>query len=139
MNSFFKKHSTILQISILLTLLVLAWFIPAERLFLGLSFVLTSFLVASAAIVEKHKGAYDQGKVTRRVFLRNALLEVTGGGLAMVLAAMLGKYAAGLAAQQIEDGLLKLIIGLLVGLLVGLGVGALAKKTWGRFVKTGSR
>lgn len=135
MTTFFRKYSTILLTSLLLVLLILAWLIPAERLFLGISFVLSSFLIASAAILEKHKEAYDQGRSTRRIFIRNALLEIIGAGLAMVLAGVVGKYAAGLAAQQIEDGLLRLIVGLLVGLLVGLGIGALAKKTWMRFVK----
>ena len=136
---FFKKYSTIILISILLMLLMLAWIFPAERLFLGITFVLSSFVITSAAILEKHQEAYHQGRVTRRAFIRKALLEITGAGLAMILAGVVGRYAAVLTVQQINDGLLRLITGLLVGLLVGLGVGTLAKKTWGRFVKTGSR
>ena len=135
---FFKKHSTIIIVSILLMLLILAWVFPAERLFLGITFVLSSFFIASVSILEKHQEAYHQGRVTRRVFIRNALLQITGVGLAMVLAGVAGRYAAVLTVQQINDGLLRLIIGLLVGLLVGLGVGTLTKKTWRRFVKIAS-
>jgi hypothetical protein len=138
MTAFFKKHSTLILASMLVTLLILAWIIPSERLFLGITFVLFSFLIASLAVLEKHRETYQQGKSTRSLFLRNTVLEITGTGLAMVLAGLLGRAAALAAAQQIDHDILRVVTGLVIGLLVGSGVGALAKRTWGRFVKISS-
>ena len=135
MTAFFKKHSTLILASMLVTLLILAWIFPSERLFLGITFVLFSFLIASLAALEKHMETYHQGKSTRSLFLRNTVVEITGTGLAMMLAGLLGRQAAQVAAQQVGDDLLRVLVGIIVGLLVGMGVGALARKTWGRFVK----
>jgi hypothetical protein len=135
MTAFCKKHSTIILLSFLIGFLVLGWIIPAERLFLGITFLVFSFLIASLAIVEKHKEAYDQSKITRGRFFSNAALEITGTGLIMCAAGLLGRAAAQSAAQQIDNDLLKIIIGIAIGLLVGIGVGILAKLTWGRLLR----
>jgi hypothetical protein len=138
MTAFFNKHATLVLASFLAALLILSWVIPSERLFFGITFVLFSFLVAGAAVLEKHREAYRQGRVRRGVLCRNILLEITGVGIAMLLAGLLGKYAAGLAAQQVEGGPLRLVAGLVVGLLAGLGVGVLARRTWRRLVRAAS-
>jgi hypothetical protein len=135
MTAFFKKYSTIILISFLVTLLILSWIIPSERLFLGITFLLFSFLIASAAVIEKQKEPYRRGRITRGAFIRNAALEIIGTGLAMIAAGMLGKHAAELATQQIGNDLIRIIAGMMVGLLVGVSVGALARKTWGRLVR----
>ena len=139
MTAFFKKHCTLILISFLVTLLVLAWIFPSERLFLGITFLLFSFLIASLAVIEKQREAYRLGKLTRAVFLRNTILEITGTGLAMLLAGLLGRYVAQAATQQIGDELIRVIAGIGIGLLVGISVGTLAKITWGRFVKISPR
>lgn len=135
MAAFCKKHSTLILISCLVMLLILAWIIPSERLFLGIIFLLLSFSIASLAVIEKQREAYRQGRITRGVLIRNALLEITGTGLVMVLAGLLGRTAAQAAAQQIGNGLIRVIAGIVIGLLVGMSVGTLAKITWGRLVK----
>ena len=137
MTAFFRKHSTILLISLLIVLLALARLFPSAGLKLGIVFLLFSLFIASSAVVEKHKDAYRQGKLTRADFIRNAAVEISGTLLAMVLAGLLGRLAAGLATQGIDHDLLRVTAGILTGLLVGIGVGALAKQTWGRFVKAG--
>jgi hypothetical protein len=135
MTALCKKHSTLILLSFLAGFLVLGWIIPAERLFLGITFLLFSFLIASLAIVEKNKEVYHQGKITRWRLLLNAVLEITGTGLTMCAAGLLGRAVAQAATQQIDNDLIRIIAGIAIGLLVGIGVGTLAKFTWGRFVK----
>jgi len=134
MVTFLRKHSTILLISGLLTLLLLAWVFPASGLKLGIGFLLLSFLVASVAVLEKHQKAFRNGELRRGVFIRNATLEVSGTFLVMLLAGLLGRYAAEVATQQIEQDLLRVVAGLGVGLVVGISVGVLAKRTLRRLV-----
>ena len=138
MTTIFRKHSTPILFLALLTLLILAGRFPSHGLILGIIFLLLSLFVASLAVFEKHKEAYHQGKITRGVFIRNSVLEITGIILAMALAGLLGRYIATIATRQINDGLIRVIAGILVGLLVGMGVGAVAGKTWGRLAKVSS-
>ena len=138
MTAFCKKHSTTILLSFLALFLVLGWLIPAERLFLGITFLVFSFLIASLAIVEKYKQAYQQSQIIRGRFFSSATLEIIGTGLIMCAAGLLGRAAAQAATQQIGDDLLRVIMGIVISLFVGIGVGTLAKLTWGRFVKTSS-
>ena len=135
MTTFFKNHSTIVLISLLLLLLVLAWIFPSAGLRLGITFLLLSFIIASLAVLEKHKKAYQKGELARGVFIRNAVLEISGTFLIMLLAGLLGRYAAEVTTQQIGNDLLQVVVGIVVGLVVGLGVGILAKKTLRRLVE----
>jgi hypothetical protein len=135
MTAFFKKHSTMILISLLLTLLILAWLFPSAGLKLGAAFLLGSLGIASFIAIENHRKAYVLGRVTRGVFIRKAVLEVTGILFAMVLAGLLGRSIAEVATRQISHELTRVLAGILTGLLVGLGVGAFAKRTWGRLVK----
>ena len=135
MTAFCKRHSTIILLSFLIGFLILGWIIPAERLVLGITFLLFSFLIASLAIVEKYKEAYHQGKISRWRFFGKAVLEIIGTGLTMGAAALLGKAIAQAATQQIGDALLRVMAGILIGLLVGISAGVLAKLTWGRLAK----
>jgi hypothetical protein len=135
MTAFCKKHSTLILLSFLAALLILGWIIPAERLFLGITFLVFSFLIASLAVIEKYKEAYLQDKISRARFFSNIVLEITGTGLTMCAAGLLGRAAAQAATQQIGDDLLRVMAGILIGLLVGISVGVLAKLTWGRLVK----
>ncbi len=135
MTTFFKNHSTIMLISLLLMLLVLAWIFPSAGLKLGIAVLLLSFLTASLAVLEKHKNAYRKGEITRQIFIRNAVLEISGGFLVMLLAGLLGRSAAEVATQQISHDLIRVIAGIAVGLLVGIIVGAVANKTLRRWVQ----
>jgi hypothetical protein len=135
MTAFLKKHSTPILFFVLLTLLVLAWHYPSAGLKLGIVFLLFSLVTASVAALEGHKKAYRAGKIARGMFIRSAVLEITGILLAMTLAGVLGRPIARMATQQIGDGLIRVIAGILVGLLAGIGVGFIVRQTWGRLVK----
>lgn len=135
MTAFFTKHSTVILMSGLVILLILAWIFPSAGLKLGITFLLLSFLIASLAVLEKHKKAYVKGEITRGVFIRNAVLEISGGFIIMILAGLLGRSAAEIATQQIGNDIIRLIAGIMVGLAIGLGVGILAKKTLRRLVE----
>jgi hypothetical protein len=139
MAAFITKHSTIILMSGLAIILILAWIFPAAGLKLGIAFLLWTFFVASLAVLEKHKNAYRRGEMTQRVFIRNGVLEISGTFLVMLLAGLLGRQAAEAATQQIGDGLLRSVAGIVVGLLVGMSVGGLAKKTLRRLVDTPRR
>ncbi|HEX5941938.1 MAG TPA: hypothetical protein VFY66_06640 [Anaerolineales bacterium] len=134
MTAFLTKHSTTILMSGLMILLILAWIFPTAGLKLGIAFLLLTFFIASLAVLEKHKKAYRKEKVTRGVFIRNAVLEINGTFLVMLLAGLLGRYAAQITTQQIGNDLIRVGAGIGVGLLVGLGVGMLAKKTLRRLV-----
>lgn len=135
MTTFLRKHSTPLLFIIHLTLLILAWRFPSAGLKLGIIFLLFSMVTASLAALEGHKKAYRAGIITRGVFIRNAVLEITGILLAMTLAGVLGRSIATMATQQIGNGLMRVIAGILVGLLAGFGIGFLVRQTWGRLAK----
>lgn len=135
MTAFFTKHSTILLMSGLATLLILARVFPSAGLKFGVTFLCLSFIIAGLAVLEKHKNAYRKGEITRRVFIRNAVVEISGGFVVMLLAGLLGRNAAEIATQQIGNEIVRLVAGIMVGLLVGLGVGRLAQKTLRRLVE----
>ncbi len=135
MTAFFTKHSTSILISGLVTLLLLAWVFPSAGLKLGITFLLLSFLIASLAVLEKHKKAYRKGEITRGIFIRNTVVEISGGFLVMLLAGVLGRNAAEIATQQIGNEVVRLAAGIAVGLMVGFGVGLLAQKTLRRLVE----
>ena len=134
MTTFLTKHSTMILMSGLVILLVLAWVFPTAGLKLGIAFLLLSFLLASLVVQEKHRKAYRKEAITRNVFIRNAVLEISGAFLVMLLAGLLGKYAAEVVTQQIGNDPIRVIAGIVVGLVVGMGVGMLAKKTLRRLV-----
>lgn len=135
MMAFLSKHSTLILLSLLGTLLVLAWVFPSAGLKLGIAFLLLTFLIASLAVLEKQQKAYRKGEITQGVFIRNAVLEITGTFLVMLLAGPLGRVMAEVTTQGISHDLLRILAGIVIGLLVGLGVGTLAKKTLRRLVQ----
>ena len=135
MTAFFTKHSTIIIIALLFTMLALAWVFPSAGLKLGIGFLLVSFLISSFAVLEKHRKAYRKGEITRGVFICNAVLEISGGFVVMLLAGLLGRNAAEIATQQIGNDLIRVIAGIFVGLLVGISVGVVANKTLRRLVQ----
>ena len=134
MTTFVRNHSTPILVVMLIVLLSLAWLFPSSGARLGLAFLLICLLIASAAALEKHERSFREGHLTRVQFIRNSSLEIMGLLLAMVLAAGIGRYAAGLTSHNIENDLLRTLAGIGVGMAVGFGVGALARGTWGRLM-----
>jgi hypothetical protein len=135
MTAFLSKYSTLILMSLLVTMLALAWIFPSAGLKLGIVFLLASFLLAAGAALQKHQKAYRQGKIGRKIFIRNAVIEMSGVFLVMLLAGLLGRTAAEAATQGIGPHLLRLLAGIGVGLLVGLGVGRLGKRMLRRLVE----
>jgi hypothetical protein len=135
MTAFFTKYSTIILLSGLAILLTLAWIFPTFGLRLGIAFLLLSFLIASLALLEKHKKSYRKGDISRGIFIRNAALEISGTFTIMVLAGLLSRSAAEAVTQAIGNELVRIITGIGVGLAVGICMGALAKKTLRRLVE----
>lgn len=130
-----RKYSMIISVLLFLALLISVWMFLSTGLILGLLLVLLSFVIASFTIVEKHRQAYLQGKISRRVCARNILFDIDGILLALILAGLLGGAVAEIVSAQISHDLTKLMTGIMIGLLVGIVVGILVKQTWGRFVK----
>src|SRR5215211_5415756 len=101
MIAFLNKYSTIILLSILLILLALARIFPTVGLKLGIIFLFVCFFIASLVVLEKHKNAYRKGEITQSIFIRNAVLEISGTWIVMVLAGLLGRAAAGAITQPI--------------------------------------
>src|SRR5262245_23592420 len=135
MATFFRKYSTPIFFLLLVILLILARLFSSAGLLLGIIFLLVSFFIASFIVLQKQREAYRQGRINRSVFIRNAVLELTGVLLAMVLAGLFGRYVAEITTWQINNDLIRTIAGIMVGLLIGVGIGAFAKNTWGRLAK----
>ena len=138
MTTLFRKHSTLISVVLLLAFVFSAWKFPPARSVLGMAFLLFGFAIASTFVIGKHRQAHLQGRITRAVFVRNSLFEITGILLTMLLAGLLGRYLAQVAIEQFSNDLTKLVAGIVTGLLVGIGMGLLIKYTWGRFVMTPS-
>ena len=128
MMAFLRKHSTLILMSLLLTMLALAWLFPSAGLKLGIVFLLLSFFIASLLLLEKHQKAYREGKIKRGIFIRNGALEISGVFLVMLLAGPLGRRLAEVVTQGIGHDLVRPVAGIVIALLVGLGVGTLVRK-----------
>ena len=137
MNHFSGRGRSLIFITLLLALFTLAGLFPSAGPGLGLVFLVLSLLLTSFFIVRKQREAYRRGEITRGVFLRNALVEVTGAGAAMVCAGLLGRLLAGLAVEQIGDEMPRFVLGSGIGLLAGLAVGIFVSRTGGRLAKSG--
>jgi hypothetical protein len=136
MTNLLRKYSTIILITLLLAVLVLAWLFPSAGYFLGIIFLVFSFFIIGIVVIAKHREKYRGGKITRRVFIRTVSLEITGIWLAMILAGLLGKTIAQVATQHITHEITRLVAGIAIGMLVGVGMGLLVRQIWGRLVKT---
>ncbi len=135
MTTVFKNYRTLISVALLLVVLFFARLFPAAGLILGVTFLLFSLIIASLAVIGKHREAYRQGQITRAIFIRNIFVEILGVLIAMALAVLLGRYIAQIATEHINNALTKFIAGILIGVLVGIGVSILVKHAWGRIVK----
>lgn len=131
MNNYLKNHSAILFVWLLLPMLVLAWLFPASRLIIEITFLLTSFVTAVWVAVAKNRDLYRKGRLTRRLFVRNTILDISAILLAMALAGLLARTIVPISIGQMGDNLLKIIAGIVVGLSIGFGVGVFMKRIRG--------
>lgn len=135
MADFLKRRSSVVLMTLLLSMLALAWVFPSAGLRLGIGFLLISVSLASWLVLEKHREAFRKCEIRRRVFIRNAVVEISGTWIVMGMAGVLGRMAAGIATQPLAEGLVRVLAGIGVGLAVGLVVGMLAKKTLRRLME----
>jgi hypothetical protein len=135
MFSLFRKYALIIPVLLFLMLLILVWLFPSYGSVITILFLFCGFVLASFPVVESHRQAYLQDKISRGVYVRTVFLHITGILLAFILASVLGRYIAEIATRQISHDLIRLITGIMVGLLIGLAVGIFVKQAWGRLVK----
>ena len=131
MNNYLKNHSAILFVLLLLSMLVLAWLFPASRSIIEITFLLTSFVTAIWVAIAKNRDLYRKGQLTRRLFVRNTILDISAVLLAMALAGLLARTIVPISIGQIGDNLLKILAGIVVGLSIGFGVGVFMKRIRG--------
>ena len=132
MINFFKKY---INPILFLALLLVLWQFPASMRVISVIFLSVSLAVAFSFIIKKHREAYLQNKITRGVFVRNVLVEITGILLAMALAGLLGRIVAQFMTAQISNDLTNFSASIIIGLLAGTGIGIFVKRTWERLVK----
>jgi hypothetical protein len=125
----------IISFLLLLVLILSIFLLPAATPILGIVLITLSLSLAFMTIFRKHRLAYQQGRLTGWRFALNVFLEVAGTLLAVALAALLARYAVGIATGPIGSTAMKIIAGILVGMLVGMGVGFAVNKLWSRLVR----
>jgi len=129
------RYWTPLSIILILVLFAGAFFVPVWANAIALAVVLLSLSIAAYSIVHKHIRLH-QGKPTNKIkTARNILLEMTGILLAMLMAGLLGRYGVGTITGQIDNELMKLIVGIIMGMLIGLTTGVVIQRAWGRLVE----
>ena len=75
---------------------------------------------------------YREKRISRAKMAWNILFEIMGILLAMMLAALLGKYLVGVVTEGISHSLIKFIAAIVISLLTGMGVGFLMRRIWDR-------
>jgi FtsH-binding integral membrane protein len=135
MKQFAKNHRTSLWILLLGVFLVCIWQFPFLAPELGITCLVFSLILVISAVFKKQKEAYLQGKISRRGFIRNVLLEIIGLIFVMAIAGLSGGYIVEITTVQIAHDIAKFIAGAVIGFLVGISVGFLLKRSWDRFVK----
>lgn len=104
------------------------WQYTFVRFVLMLILLLFSMAIAFAGILAKYRKAYQQGRITSALLIRNTAFEIIGLLAVTILAGWLGRATAQMVAQQIGNEMVKFIVGLTIGLLVGIGVGIAANQ-----------
>jgi hypothetical protein len=135
MINYLKKNSTLAIIFLPVALLILMMLYPLFGIAFGIIYFLFVVIVISYSLCKTDRESYLQGKISRAIFFRNSLIEIIGIFLALILAALIGKYLAVLGTQQIDHEIVRLIAGLVIGLLAGAVIGALVKGVSNRMVR----
>jgi hypothetical protein len=135
MMNYLKKYSTLAIIFLPIILFILMVLYPFLSVALGIICFLFGVIVISYSICKTNRESYLQGKISRLIFFRNSLIEIIGFLLALILAALIGKYLAVLGTRQIDHENARLLAGLVIGLLAGAVIGALVKGVSNRMVR----
>jgi hypothetical protein len=138
MKHFSRKAPTLIFLALLAAFFGLAGLFPSAGARLGMACLALSLLLASFFIVRQQRAAYRRGGMRRSLFLWNVAVEVTGLGLAMVMAGTLGRTVAALAVDTGGDALVRFTVAIGIGLLAGPVAGLLVSRSWGRLVRNGA-
>jgi hypothetical protein len=135
MLTWFSKYLAIISLLLIVTLVVVSLLSPSTAGILGITILLLGLVLTSITIIRRHRQAYLQGYISRAVYARNVIFEISGVLLAMILAAWIGNRIALLVTHQIDNTLTRFLAIILIGLLIGVAVGTLVKKTWNSLLK----
>ena len=128
MIAFFKNHSTLIFVLLLLTMLLLTWLFPSSRLLIDSAFLLVSLVLASLVVVGKNRESYQQGKLTRGAFVGHSLFDVFSVLLAMAAAGWLANSVAQILMAQAGGDVRTMAAVLAASLLAGISIGMLMKR-----------
>ena len=130
--------SIIVAILMIFSLLGSKWANSTVGITLGLIYLLFGLAATSYTIIRKYRKAYLQGKIPRSILIRNTCLEIAAVLVAMVLAALSGRYLINMINGSISSTPAKLFTGIGLGLIAGWAIGLFIKFTSGRFIRTSS-
>jgi hypothetical protein len=139
MLTLFGKYSIAILLLLLLGVLLAAWLLPTSGLGVGIILLLFSLVLVVITVFEKHRKTYLEGRITHVTFRRNMVFEVAGILLAVIMAGVLGRYLAGIAAGQIPNDSTRLIVGIMIGFVGGIAIGMLMNWASSRLVGTSSQ
>ena len=130
--------SIIIAVLLIITLLATVWIKATAGIVLTLIFLLFVLSATSYTIIQKNRKACQQGFISRSTSIKNTCLEISAVLLAMILAALVGRYLADMITGGINSTPVKLITGIGLGLLAGWVVGLFVRHTSGHFIKSSS-
>ena len=136
MIAFFKNHSTIIFVLLLLTMLLLAWLFPLARFVIQAAFIFVSLVLTILVVVGKNRESYEQGKLTRGAFVGHSLFDVVSVLLAMTAAGLLANSVAQILVAQAGNELARFVAAIATGLLVGIIIGVLMRRIRGQVLNT---
>ena len=130
--------SIIIAVLLILSLLATVWVNAKAGIVLTLIFLLFVLSATSYTIIQKNRNACQLGVISRSTSIKNTCLEISAILLAMILAALVGRYLTDMITGGINSTPVKLITGIGLGLLAGWIVGLFVKHASGRFIRTSS-
>lgn len=128
MIAFFKNHSTLIFVLLVLTMLLLTWLFPSARFLIEAAFILVSLGLSSLVAIGKNRESYQQGKLTRSAFMRSNIFDVFGILLAMSSSGLLANYIGRIINVKMESDPARIVAVVVISLLVGLAIGILMRR-----------
>ena len=134
------KHLLSITLSILLIFImfITAWRIPLVGIALGLIFISFGLSATCYTIINKNRKAYQKGKFSLTICMRNTSIEILAIVFAMVIAGLIGHYLSLAITGNINSHPVRLLTGIGIGILVGWAVGLPIKLASARFIRASS-
>jgi hypothetical protein len=127
--------SIIICFLLIISLLASIWVNQSVGITLALIFLLFGLTATSYTIINKNRKAYQQGKISLSISIKNTCLEILAILLAMVLAGLMGRYLSVVVMGNINSHPLKLLTGIGIGILVGWAIGLFIKIASSRIIR----